>query len=155
MTIEIRPITPQDGKTILSLAQEFDDYLRTLGQHEGHFSVEAYLRDGFGEPRFFDGILLLVDGQPIGYSLYHYGYNVEQASRKMIMIDLFVRMNQQRQGYGKLLMDKLQDICRQHHIDELIWSVWKLNDSALSFYGRIGAKPWHTAEEESFYSIKI
>ena len=155
MTIEIRPITRNDASQVVSLTKEFDDYLATFGDHVGHFSVEAYLKDGFGEPRFFDGILLLVDGQPVGYSIYHYGYCVDKASRRMIMADLFVRIAHQRKGYGKLLMDKLQDICRQQHIDELIWSVWKLNNPALAFYASTGAQPWHTAEEEAFFSIKI
>lgn len=157
MTIEIRPIASTDAETVASLMREFDTYLKDIAPYQSPFSATVYLKDGFGEPRFFNGILLLVNGQAVGYSLYYFGYNVQHAARKMHMLDLFISKSHQGKGLGRALMQELMTMCRNLNIDELIWSIWKLNEPAFAFYAHLGinSQPYQLTEDETFFSVKF
>jgi GNAT superfamily N-acetyltransferase len=141
MSAIIRATTGEDAQAIGRLAQEFQGYLRGLGdQTPFAFTAETYLRDGFGSNPAFAGLVAALDGEVIGYLLYHFGYDTDRAMRLMYVIDLYVCEAQRRRGVGEALIRAAVEICRETEGREMIWSVFKPNTLAFQFYERLGAK---------------
>lgn len=150
MCATIRAATSEDAQAIGKLAQEFQGYLRRLGdQTEFAFTAETYLRDGFGSNPAFAGLVAELGGEVIGYLLYHVGYDTDRAIRLMSIIDLYVREAQRRRGVGEALMRAVAEICRETGSREMIWSVFRPNTLAFQFYERLGAK--HIQELKFMY----
>jgi GNAT superfamily N-acetyltransferase len=137
----IRAGTPADAKAVAALYAEFAAYLRSLdGGDEYHFDERSYLRDGFGADPAFQAIVACVDGEIVGYLLWHLGYDSDLARRILRIADLFVRPASRRAGVGRALMDEAERICREHGGVELCWEVFAPNELARAFYRAVGAR---------------
>lgn len=144
----VRSIVREDIDALSFLAEEFEQYLNSLveGRHNSsRMTREVFLRDGFGEPPGFHGIILERDDRPLGYLLYCFGYNPDLATRILQVVDLFVRGGEQGKGFGRLLMRALIPICEAAGIEAICVSVWKANVRAQNFYKQLGAE---LADEE-------
>ena len=116
-------------------------YLRGLGDRTPvEFTAETYRRDGFGPHAAFTGLVAELDGEVVGYLLYHFGYDTDRAMRLMFVIDLYVQGAKRKRGIGEALMRAAAQICREAGGRELIWSVFVPNKLAFQFYERLGAK---------------
>ena len=141
MEFIIRPAKPEDAESIGRLAKELIEYLRSIGDDaEQKFDAKVYLRDGFNSNPAFLGIVAEHDGEVIGYLLYHFGYDVDYATRTLHVIDLYVGENWRRQGIGQALIKQARDICRSFCGTQLFWAVYEPNKSAIQFYERLGAR---------------
>lgn len=138
----VRPAVAADAHDIGSLAQQFADYLRKLGDEtELKLTADKYLQDGFGDQPAFAGIVAERDGKVIGYLLYHIGYDSDAAGRNLHIADLFVDVKMRRQGVGTALIKAAAGIARKAGALELIWSVYQANELAADFYEKMGARP--------------
>ena len=108
---------------------------------------EIFLRDGFGDHPRFNGIILEESGKSIGYLLYCFGYNTYLATRTVQIVDLFVTRDEQRRGFGTVLMRALVPICKIAGIHVVCVSVWGVNVGAKQFYRSLGAE---STNEELF-----
>ncbi len=141
MSLTIRATVEADAEEVASIYEESCRFFRDLGDPaEFQFSVEAYRRDGFGPNPAFRGLVAELNDEVIGYLLYHFGYDVDLASRTMHIIDLFVRAARRRHGAGRALMFHAGDLCRRNNVGQMIWSVYKPNRLAYEFYRGIGAR---------------
>src|SRR5215468_1556590 len=139
--IRIRTITAADAEAVVRLWSDFAQYLRELGDtDEQNFGVEAYLLDGFGPDPAFTGIIAERDGTAVGYLLYHFGYDSDQAMRVMYVVDLWVDPAARRGGIGRALMREAAARCRARGGRALIWSVFAPNKLAIAFYQGLGAE---------------
>ncbi len=137
----IRTATVADADAIGVLVREFQAYLRALGDRtQFEFTAETYRRDGFGPDPAFSGLVAELDGEVVGYLLYHFGYDTDRAMRVMFVIDLYVQEAKRRRGTGGALMRRAARICREAGGRELMWSVFIANKPAFQFYERLGAK---------------
>src|SRR5882724_2272892 len=101
MDLKIRPALAEDAQAVGNLAQQFANYLRSLGDTtDFNLSAERYLRDGFGSRAAFAGLVAEVHGKVIGYLLYHFGYDSDAAARTLHIVDLYVDSATRRQGAG-------------------------------------------------------
>ncbi len=141
MPITIRSARAVDAQNIGRLARQFAEYLRSLGdQTEFKMNAEAYLRDGFGKRPAFSGLVAEDGGKVIGYLLYHLGYDSDAATRVLHVVDLYVERDARRQGAGRALMEAAAKIATEAGAEELVWSVYNLNELAASFYEKLGAE---------------
>jgi ribosomal protein S18 acetylase RimI-like enzyme len=141
MPITVRPACADDASDIGKLAQQFAEYLRELGdQTEFKLNAETYLRDGFGKQPAFLGIVAENGERVIGYLLYHFGYDSDAASRNLHIVDLYVDREMRNKGAGTALMGAAAGIAVKGGAQELIWSVYRLNSLAASFYEGLGAQ---------------
>ena len=124
--MKIREATRDDANIVGVLAEEFADYLRSLGDKTSfQFNARTYLRDGFGDKPAFKGFVAEIDEEIVGYLLYHFGYDTDLAIRILHVVDLYVRPPYRLRGAG---------------VKRLFWSVYSPNRSALKFYERLGAR---------------
>src|SRR5689334_20387921 len=104
MALKTRAAGAGDADRVGELAREFADYLRSLGDTtDFHFTSESYLRDGFGSNPAFSGLVAELDGNVIGYLLYHFGYDSDRAARNLHIADLYVDVRSRHQGVGRAL----------------------------------------------------
>ena len=137
----IRTARVDDADAIGELAKEFQVYLCGLGDRtQFEFTAATYRRDGFGPCAAFAGLVAELDGEVVGYLLYHFGYDTDRAMRLMFVIDLYVQETKRRRGIGEALMRVAARICRDAGGRELIWSVFVPNKLAFQFYERLGAQ---------------
>ncbi|MCI0387158.1 MAG: hypothetical protein MOB07_00070 [Acidobacteria bacterium] len=79
MTLNIRAASADDAEAVGRLAQQFADYLRSLGDTtDFKLNAQTYLRDGFGANPAFSGLVAELDGNIVGYLLYHSGYDTDK-----------------------------------------------------------------------------
>jgi ribosomal protein S18 acetylase RimI-like enzyme len=139
--IKIRDASRNDAQEIGTMAKEFADYLRTLGDKtKFKFSAETYMRDGFGVNPAFRGLIAEIDGKAAGYSLYHWGYDTDRAIRLIHIVDLFVREEYRGREVGHALVKNIQDVCRSDGGEMLVWEVHTANQLARKFYWKLGAR---------------
>ena len=153
MRFSIRQAVPEDAESIEVLENEFSDYLESIEiPGESAFSAEAYLRDGFGSDPAFRGLVVDSGTELLGYLLYHWGYEIEDAARILYVIDLYVRRDSRRQGLGRALMEKAVEICRERGGSQVCWSVYAPNALALRFYEGLGGR---YNEDERFMHLEV
>jgi ribosomal protein S18 acetylase RimI-like enzyme len=141
MTLNIRAASAEDAQSVGKLAQQFADYLRSLGDTtDFKLNAQAYLRDGFGTNPAFSGLVAEQDDDIVGYLLYHFGYDTDNAMRILHVVDLYVDERVRRQGVGKALMSAAAKLSRDAGGMQLFWSVYVNNKMAASFYESLGAR---------------
>jgi ribosomal protein S18 acetylase RimI-like enzyme len=141
MGLTIRSASATDAPAVASLAKQFANYLRALGDHtDFKLTAEAYLRDGFGLRPAFQGLVAEEDGKVIGYLLYHFGYDSDGAFSNLHVVDLYVDSKARQKGGGRALMKAVAVIAREAGSQEIVWSVYHANDLATAFYERLGAR---------------
>lgn len=138
----IRPIAPGDAADVIAMSQEFAAFLRTLGDKSPfNFDVKAFRDAGFGPKRAFDGVIAHLERKPVGYLLFHFGYDVDRSMRLVFIVDLWVRERVRRAGVGRALMAEVARIGREFGAAELVWCVYDPNRLAFNFYEGLGAEP--------------
>ncbi len=153
MSMTVRHAIASDADALAKLSAEFEAYLRTLGDTtEFHFTAETFRRDGFGDEPAIRGLVAKHDAVIVGYMLYTFGYDTDQACRTLNIEDLYVSEQSRKRGVGKTLMGMAQEICRAAGGKELIWSVYKSNAPAHDFYAKLGAKP---IDDEDFMYLSV
>jgi ribosomal protein S18 acetylase RimI-like enzyme len=141
MTLNIRAASAEDAQSVGKLARRFADYLRSLGDTtDFKLNAQTYLRDGFGTNPAFSGLVAEQDDGIVGYLLYHFGYDTDNAMRILHVVDLYVDESVRRQGVGKALMSAAAKLSRDAGGMQLFWSVYVNNKMAASFYDSLGAR---------------
>ena len=139
--MKIRAINRQDAEEIGEMIKDFADYLHSVGDNTNFlFNAKAFLRDGFGTDRAFNGLVVVIDKKLAGYLLYHSGYDTDKGIRFLYIADLYVRPEYRRQGVGRKLIEELKKIARKKGAKKLFWTVFAYNRIARKFYWHIGAR---------------
>jgi ribosomal protein S18 acetylase RimI-like enzyme len=139
--IQIRSATTADAADIDRMIQQFQAYLNSLGDGvELHFSRDAFLRDGFGAQTAFSCLIAELEGNTVGYLIYHLGYDTEHWRRNLHVLDLYVDAQARGHGAGKALMLETIQICKNAGGNALFWAVFDKNLIALEFYKSLGAR---------------
>lgn len=132
----IRPATPDDAATIVSLVQALAIY-----EKEPLSSVKItpadVLRDGFGPQRRFEALIALLDNEPVGFALYFHNYSTWEGRAGIYVEDLFVLESARGHGLGRQLITALAKIadargCKRLDLNVLDWNPTR------DFYHRLG-----------------
>lgn len=140
--MKIIKFLPRHIESVIELSREFDAYLWTLSTSPRiDFSTSKmrsiFENEVFGKKKILSGYIAKIDGEIVGYVLYHSGFDPDEMQWKIIyIVDLFVSEKARRQWVWKSLIEKLQS-----HPDSLglYFGVWKKNTWAIDFYKNIGA----------------
>jgi len=136
---QIRFAIPDDVPAILGLIRELAEYERLLDQV---VADEAALhRALFGERRYVEALVALVEGDSVGFALFFHNFSTFLGQPGMYLEDLYVRPEFRGYGLGKALLTQVARIAVERECGRMEWSVLDWNEPSIRFYESLGARP--------------
>ncbi len=136
---QIRPARVEDVPDILQLIRDLAAYERAPDEVT---ATEQQLADVlFGERPAAEVLLAFEDKSPVGFAVYFYNFSTWLGRPGLYLEDLFVKPERRGNGYGRALLVELAKIARDRGCGRMEWAVLDWNESAIKFYGSLGAKP--------------
>ncbi|HEV7900039.1 MAG TPA: GNAT family N-acetyltransferase [Planosporangium sp.] len=136
MSVEIRPISRADVAAVVAMVHELAEYERA--SPECHLT-EAQLEDAlFAERPALFGHVAVMDGQPVGMTLWFLNFSTWRGVHGVYLEDLYVRPCARGAGVGRALLATLAGVCAERGYERLDWWVLHWNP-AREFYHSIEA----------------
>lgn len=133
MSTILRNAVKEDCPAMLELVKELALYEQA--PEEVTISFEHFEASGFGEKPVWEAWIVEVDGKLVGFALCYIRFSTWKGQR-LYLEDLIVTESMRGNGLGKLLMDKLIDVCKERKYSGLVWQVLDWNKPAIDFYKR-------------------
>lgn len=140
--MNVRKASKQDAGKLFELIEQKAEFDRSMKGFDGQISttVEKIQRTLFGESPFAHALLLEVDGEVLGFALFHYRYSSFSGEPSIWLDDLFVDGNSRSKGYGADLMQVLKLEGKKALASHISWTASPYNTKAHKFYTRLGAE---------------
>jgi GNAT superfamily N-acetyltransferase len=136
--VTIRPAAPDDVELIYSLIVELATYERAPEQVVG--TPEMLRRELFGERPSCEALIAELDGDQVGFALFHGTFSTWECRAGIWLEDLYVPPEHRRHGIGRALLSELARITVQRGCARLEWTALDWNTPALDFYAKLGAQ---------------
>ena len=143
MTINIRPAVKEDCAKMMELIKELAVYEKEPDAVT--VSFDHFVESGFGEKPVWTAYVAETASlsedtglEVIGFALCYVRYSTWKGQR-LYLEDLIVTECMRGKGVGKLLMDKLIDVCREKNYSGMVWQVLEWNEPAIKFYKKYNA----------------
>ncbi|MFI5344363.1 MAG: GNAT family N-acetyltransferase [Chlamydiales bacterium] len=120
------------------------ELIRELAQYEGKdiatlpLTKENLRRFGFSENPHFCTEFAECEDKVVGYALYYYAFSANQGRPILYLEDLYVKPEYRGIGIGSQFLKQLAKYATQNDCCRLEWHVFSWNDSAISFYQKLG-----------------
>ena len=136
--VRVREATPDDVPQIYAFIVELAVYER---EPEGVTGTPEMLADAlFGPRRSAGGLIAEVDGEAVGFAVWHYTFSTWECQPGIWLEDLFVPERHRRLGAGYALLSHLSKMALERDCPRLEWVALDWNELALGFYERLGAE---------------
>lgn len=136
--VRIRPATPDDVGTVLSLIRQLAEYERAAERVRG---TPELLTDGLFGPRAnAEAVVAELDGRPVGFAVFFHTFSTWECRRGLWLEDLFVLREHRRAGVGRTLLSHLAAIALDRCCARFEWAALEWNTPALEFYSALGAE---------------
>lgn len=146
--IIIRPATLEDTGLFLRLVEELAVYERMAPPNAE--AKARLIEDLFGPKPFYQLILAIKNGRPVGYAAYFYTYSTFVGRRTLYLEDLFVLPEARGDGAGHRLLVTIARVALAEGCGRLDLIVLKWNEVAHRFYEKHGVK---RMEEWALYRL--
>ncbi|MGB0096984.1 MAG: GNAT family N-acetyltransferase [Solirubrobacteraceae bacterium] len=137
MDLAIRSAERSDVPRILSLIVELAEYERAPDQVKGN--AELLTAALFGSHPSAEAVIAELDGQPVGFALFHSSFSTWECRPGIWLEDLYVPPEHRRAGVGQALLRHLAEIAVGRGCTRLEWAALHWNTPALDFYDKLGA----------------
>ncbi|GET41239.1 GNAT family N-acetyltransferase [Microseira wollei] len=135
--LTIRAAQSNDTETIFQLIQGLAEYEKL--SHEVVGNPQLLHQHLFGEPKYIEAILAVLENKTVGFAVYLHNYSTYLTKPGIYLKDIFVLPEYRRQGIGKTLLAKVAKIALERNCGYLEWRVLDWNISAQEFYRSMGA----------------
>jgi GNAT superfamily N-acetyltransferase len=136
--LTIRPATPNDVPTILTLIRELAEYEKLAHQVE---ATEPLLHEAlFGRQPACEVLMAEMGSDTVGYALYFHNFSTFVGRKGLYLEDIYVRPERRGAGIGRALLSALAGIALERNCGRMEWSVLDWNESAIRFYRSLGAE---------------
>jgi GNAT superfamily N-acetyltransferase len=135
--VTVRPAEATDVDLIYSLIVALAEYERAPDQVVG--TPELLRRWLFGDAPPAEALIGEVDGEPVGFALFHGTFSTWECQPGLWLEDLFVLPEFRRYGVGGRLLGSVAKVALDRGYTRLGWTALDWNEMALSFYRKIGA----------------
>jgi GNAT superfamily N-acetyltransferase len=132
----IRPMAEGDATAVAAMAREL---AAALDDPEPLLDPIDLIRDGTGPERWFDCLVVDLDGRVIGYAMVCRGYEAHTGKRRLWVSDIYVHADARRMGAGRALMIAIARLAVAQGCEAVYWDVWRLNRVGKTFYESLGA----------------
>ena len=135
--VRIRPARPDDVELIFSLIVELAEYERSPDKLTG---TPALLREAlFGPHPSAEALIAELDGERVGFALFHGTFSTWQCRPGLWLEDLYVSPRHRGAGVGRALISAVAAIAVARGCPRLEWVALDWNDPALGFYEKLNA----------------
>jgi GNAT superfamily N-acetyltransferase len=135
--VRVRPATPGDVQVIYGFIVELAVYER---EPEGVTGTPEMLADALFGPRpSAEALLAEVDGEAVGFAVFHGTFSTWECLPGIWLEDLFVAERHRRSGAGYALLHRLAQLAIERGCARMEWHALNWNELALGFYARLGA----------------
>ena len=141
----IRPATPADGETFLTLVDALADYEKL--DRPTPEARRRLLADAFGERQRISVFLAEREGRAVAYAIVLETYSSFLALPTLYLEDLFVLPDERRGGIGRAMIRHLAGEAVRRGCGRMEWVVLDWNQLAIDFYDKLGARrltEWYT-----------
>ncbi|GGB46003.1 spermidine/spermine N(1)-acetyltransferase [Lentibacillus populi] len=146
MTINIKKCTLEDLRLLQEISYEtFHDTFKDQNSPE---NMNAYLERAFHikevekelsnpSSKFF---FIYFHGEAAGYLKVNFGdaQSEEMGAESLEIERIYIKNKFQKQGLGKLLLNKAFEIAQEQNKRKIWLGVWEKNENAISFYEKMG-----------------
>ena len=137
--VTVRPATPADAETWLSLVDALADYEKLARPTPE--ARQRLMHDAFGpEPHRIQVYMAEVAGQAVGYAITCETYSSFLALPTLYLEDLFVLPDARRHGVGRVVFRFLAAEALRRGCGRMEWQVLDWNQLAIDFYEKLGAR---------------
>jgi GNAT superfamily N-acetyltransferase len=136
--VTIRPAQPRDVDDIYRLIVDLATYERAPEQVVG--TPEMLARELFGPRPSAEALIAEVDGERVGFALFHGTFSTWECRPGIWLEDLYVPPKHRRLGVGAKLLAELARITVARGCARLEWTALSWNTPALEFYAKLGAQ---------------
>lgn len=138
VNIQIRPLERGDETHWRRL---WTDYLAFYESTVDEAVYAAYFERLLGDdPRDYNGLLAIVDGNPAGlthYLFHRHGWRIEDTC---YLQDLYVEPGRRGTGLGRKLIEAVYERADAHGAGSVYWLTQEFNTTARRLYDRIATK---------------
>jgi GNAT superfamily N-acetyltransferase len=136
--VHVRQATPADVPQIYAFIVELAVYER---EPEGVTGTPEMLADAlFGPHPSAEALIAEVDGEPVGFAVFHGTFSTWECAPGIWLEDLYVPERHRRAGAGYALLSRLAALAVERGCPRLEWHALDWNELALGFYKRLGAE---------------
>ena len=143
--LTIRQAITEDVPQIFALIQALAAYEKLTHQMTGTIAdLEEHL---FGDRIYAEAIIAEQEAKVVGFALFFPNYSTFLTQPGIYLEDLFVLPEYRRRGIGTAILSYLGELAMERNVGRLEWSVLDWNESAISFYQKMGASvlpDWRT-----------
>lgn len=152
MSYSIRMARPADAPDLARLINALAAYERLSHQSHPDVGVLAEQLHPDAQPRI-EALVAEEEatGKCIGFALFFHNYSTFLTNFGLFLEDLFVEPEHRGAGVGFALFKRLATIARDRGCQRFEWNVLDWNESAITFYERLGASTlteWETMRLE-------
>ena len=131
----VRGAGSRDLDALLALVEQFQEFERIPYDAAAARHNLAHLLD---EPLLGQVLLTELDGQPIGYAILTYGYDLEFGGMDAYLTDLFLVESERDRGIGSWLLGRVEEAAQKVGARALHLMVAPSNQRAHHVYYRAG-----------------
>ena len=140
--MNVRKAIKRDSRKLLELIGHKADFDRKMKGFNGEVSTtnEKIERTLFGDYPFAHALLLEVNGDVLGFALFHYRYSSFSGEPSIWLDDLLVVDKHRSNGFGAGLMQALKLEAEKSLSSHISWTASPHNTKAHNFYKNLGAE---------------
>lgn len=140
--MNVRKAIKRDSRKLLELIGHKADFDRKMKGFNGEVSTtnEKIERTLFGYYPFVHALLLEVNGEVLGFALFHYRYSSFSGEPSIWLDDLLVVDKHRSKGFGARLMQALKLEAEKSLSSHISWTASPHNTKAHNFYKKLGAE---------------
>ena len=136
--MDFRFATEQDTAKILFFIKELAEYEK---MSDLVVATEEDIRRELFDKKCAEVIFALdSNGEEVGFALFFTTFSTFLGKSGIHLEDLYVLPSRRGEGFGKGLIIKLSEICRERNCGRLEWTCLDWNTPSLKFYKSLGAE---------------
>ncbi len=128
----------KDIPLILFFIKELANYEKMLDQV---VATEELLKEWIFEKKKAEVIFALENDYEVGFALFYYNFYPFLGKPGMYLSNLYVRPENRKGKYGKMLLSTLAEIAIEKGCERLEWWCLDWNQPSINFYLGMGAEP--------------
>lgn len=134
--LTFRDIRPEDRAVVIPMVEQF--YTTDAVDHPVPYQTLSRAFDAVADPEesLVRGVLILEEGQVIGYIYLTFCYSCEVGGLCIFIEEIFLKEEFQGKGYGKQAMDWLN--AQYPHCRRIRLEVTQVNKQAIRLYEKCG-----------------